>query len=68
MPPQAQVARPSALSAIDAAGAGSRIVMLLYSLIQSPGYFLARHELAPVVMFAVLAVLAVVAIVGTASL
>jgi hypothetical protein len=42
--------------------------MLLYTLIQSPGYFVARHELAPVVMFAVLAVLTVVAIVGTASM
>ena len=42
--------------------------MLMYTVIQSPGYFLARHELAPVVMFAVLAVLTIAAIVATASL
>ena len=42
--------------------------MLLYTVIQSPGYFLARHELAPVVMFAVLALLTVAAIVVTATL
>jgi hypothetical protein len=42
--------------------------MLLYTVIQSPGYFLARHELAPVVMFAVLALLTIAAIVATATL
>ena len=42
--------------------------MLLYTVIQSPGYFLARHERAPVVMFAALAALTVVAIVGAATL
>jgi hypothetical protein len=36
--------------------------MLLYTVIQSPGYFLARHEPGPVVMFAVLAALTVAAI------
>ncbi|MDX5399534.1 MAG: hypothetical protein LPK92_07405 [Actinomycetes bacterium] len=39
--------------------------MLLYTIIQSPGYFLARQEMPPVVMFAVLAVLTIVAIVAT---
>lgn len=42
--------------------------MLMYTVIQSPGYFLARHELAPVVMFAVLALLTIAAIVATAAL
>ena len=42
--------------------------MLLYTVIQSPGYFLARHERAPVVMFAVLALLTIAAIVATATL
>lgn len=42
--------------------------MLLYTVIQSPGYFVARHELAPVVMFAALAVLTIVAIAATATL
>ena len=35
---------------------------LLYTVINSPGYFLARRERAPVVMFAVLLVLTAVAI------
>ena len=38
--------------------------MLLYTVIQSPGYFVARHERAPVVMFAVLALLTIAAIVA----
>lgn len=42
--------------------------MLLYTVIQSPGYFLARREMAPVVMFAVLAGLTIAAIVATAAL
>lgn len=42
--------------------------MLLYTVIQSPGYFLARQEPAPVVMFGVLAVLTLAAIVATAAL
>ena len=42
--------------------------MLLYTVIQSPGYFVARHEVAPVVMFAALAVLTIAAIVATATL
>lgn len=42
--------------------------MLMYTLIQSPGYFLARHELPPVVMFAALAGLTIAAIVATAAL
>lgn len=42
--------------------------MLLYTVIQSPGYFLARHEWPPVVMFALLAVLTTVAITVTATL
>jgi hypothetical protein len=37
--------------------------MLLYTVIQSPGYFVARREWAMVVMFAVLAATAVAAIV-----
>lgn len=40
--------------------------MLLYTSIQSPGYFLARRELPPVVMFGGLAVATVVAIVVAA--
>lgn len=36
--------------------------MLLYTVIQSPGYFLARRELAPVAMFGVLVVTTLVAI------
>ena len=39
--------------------------MLLYTVIQSPGYFLARREWAPVVMFALLGVATVVAILAT---
>jgi hypothetical protein len=42
--------------------------MLMYTVIQSPGYFLARRELPPVVMFAVLAVLTIAAIVAAAAL
>ena len=37
---------------------------LLYTVIASPGYFLARRERAPIVMFAVLLVLTAVAIGG----
>lgn len=36
--------------------------MLLYTVVQSPGYFAARREVAPVVMFAVLAGLTIAAI------
>jgi hypothetical protein len=36
--------------------------MLLYTVIQSPGYFLSRREHPPVVMFGVLAVLTVAAL------
>ncbi|HUW02877.1 MAG TPA: hypothetical protein VMW08_11035 [Acidimicrobiales bacterium] len=51
------------------AGRGSGIALaalgaLLYTVIQSPGYFLARDELAPVAMFAMLAVLTTTAIVA----
>lgn len=42
--------------------------MLLYTVIQSPGYFLGRHELGPVVMFAVLGGLTIAAIAATAAL
>ena len=42
--------------------------MLLYTVIQSPGYFVARKEWPPVVMFAVLAVLTTLAIIVTARL
>ena len=42
--------------------------MLLYTIIQSPGYFLARHELPPVLMFGVLAALTVAAIAATVAL
>lgn len=42
--------------------------MLLYTVIQSPGYFLARREWPPVVMFAVLAALTTVAIIVTVTL
>jgi hypothetical protein len=45
-------------SGVALAGLG----MLLYTVIASPGYFIARHQRAPVLMFAVLAVLTVVAI------
>ncbi len=38
--------------------------MLLYTVIASPGYFIARHQRAPAVMFAVLAALTVAAIVS----
>ncbi|GEM_PF-6815152 len=38
--------------------------MLLYTVIASPGYFIARHQRAPAVMFAVLAVLTAAATVG----
>jgi hypothetical protein len=41
--------------------------MLLYTVIQSPGYFLARRERAPVVMFALLGVATVVAILAIIS-
>jgi hypothetical protein len=39
--------------------------MLLYTVIQSPGYFWARREWAPVVMFAVLGVATVAAVLAT---
>ena len=42
--------------------------MLLYTVIQSPGYFVARREVPPVVMFAVLAGLTIAAIVAAAAL
>jgi hypothetical protein len=42
--------------------------MLLYTVIQSPGYFVARHEAAPVAMFAALAVLTATALAGAVSL
>jgi hypothetical protein len=42
--------------------------MLLYTVIQSPGYFLGRHELGPVVKFAVLGGLTIAAIAATAAL
>ena len=42
--------------------------MLLYTVIQSPGYFLGRHEMGPVVMFAVLGGLTIAAIAATAAL
>ena len=48
-------------------GAGAALVglgMLLYTVVTSPGYFLARREWAPVVMFALLAVLGVAAVVA----
>jgi hypothetical protein len=38
--------------------------MLLYTVIASPGYFVARHQLAPAAMFAILAVLTAAAIAG----
>jgi hypothetical protein len=37
--------------------------MLLYTVVVSPGYFAARHEVAPVVMFAVLTVLTLGAVI-----
>jgi hypothetical protein len=48
---------------------GSRLLlvalgMLLYTIVQSPGYFLARHEMAPVVMLAALIVLTAAALVA----
>ena len=36
--------------------------MLLYTVIASPGYFIARHQWAPAAMFAVLAILSAAAI------
>ena len=42
--------------------------MLLYTVIASPGYFLARREIPPVVMFAVLTAATVTAIVMTLAL
>ena len=42
--------------------------MLLYTVIQSPGYFVARGEAGPVAMFAVLALTTVLAMVGAATL
>ena len=42
--------------------------MLLYTVIQSPGYFLARHQWPPVVMFAVLGVLTSLAIIVTITM
>ncbi len=40
--------------------------MLLYTVIQSPGYFLARREAGPAAMFGVLTVLTVAALVAVA--
>jgi hypothetical protein len=42
--------------------------MLLYTVIASPGYFIARHEWAPAAMFAALAVLTVAALAGVLAL
>ena len=42
--------------------------MLMYTVIQSPGYFLSRRELLPVVMFAVLAGFTALAIAAAAAL
>ena len=53
----------SGAKALVAAGLG----MLLYTVIVSPGYFLARHELPVVGMFGVLAALTVTALVVTVT-
>jgi hypothetical protein len=42
--------------------------MLLYTVIASPGYFIARHQWAPAVVFAVLAVLTVAAVAGVLAM
>ena len=42
--------------------------MLLYTVIQSLGHFFGRHDLGPVVMFAVLGGLTIAAIAATAAL
>lgn len=63
-----------AIGGIVLAQGGSRSLalvglgMLLYTVIQSPGYFLERREMPPVVMFAVLTGLTIAAIVATAAL
>jgi hypothetical protein len=44
--------------------AGAGLGMLLYTVVQSPGYFLARRELAPVVMFGALVALTVSALIA----
>lgn len=36
--------------------------MLLYTVVVSPGYFMARHEVAPAAMFAVLTVMTLCAV------
>ena len=41
--------------------------MLLYTVIASPGYFIARHQRAPAVMFA-LAVLTIAALAGVLAM
>jgi hypothetical protein len=46
------------ISSLALAGLG----MLLYTVIASPGYFIARHEWPPAAMFAVLIVLTIAAI------
>jgi hypothetical protein len=60
-----------AITLVVAATPGLALValgMLLYTVVQSPGYFLARGETAPAVMCAVLLVLTVVAIVAALTL
>jgi hypothetical protein len=42
--------------------------MLLYTVMASPGYFMARHLWAPAVVFAVLAVLTVAAVAGVLAM
>ena len=42
----------------------SGLGMLLYTVVASPGYFLARRELAPVIMFGALTVLTLAALVA----
>ena len=42
--------------------------MLLHTVIASPGYFVARREWAPVVIFAILAVLTAAAIVAVLAM
>ena len=59
----AWLAAGAAANAVVAADLG----MLLYTVIVSPGYFLARHELPVVGMFGVLAALTVTALVVTVT-
>jgi hypothetical protein len=78
-PGRAGTARPVTAGLLAAGGvlliaAGSTglaltgLGILLYTVIASPGYFIARHEWAPPAMFAVLAVLAIAAIAGAVGL